>query len=264
VRVEDELGAAPDHLAKVGGRIYMHMVNYVCTNDECERTDYTSIANANKLANGAANWELGQSNLRVERHAFGNNQAIWTIGAEGTVQQYDVHDPANLTVLKAYPQSWGASLLPLGSTGEILLFQWGIEAQIGNLTDVVSTLSRVYRVSVEARDAGGRAGRAYRTVHVVPYDHVPAISSVEVFDGANVRVHATDPDAGTNWDPSLLVRADWDNDGAFDGEWTYVQNQPGAVAEFYGMLGSGTHTVTFEVRDGFWATSRFVANVTIP
>jgi hypothetical protein len=239
------------------------MVRYECS-DECERYDYTSIASAQKLANGAAGWELGQSHLRVERHAFGNNQAIWTIGAEGTVQQYDVTDPANLSVLKAFPQSWGASLLPIGTGGEILLFQWGIEAQIGNLTDVVSTLSRVYRLSVEARDAGGRAGRAYRTVHVVPYDHAPAITGVEVFDGTNVRVHASDPDAGAIWDPSLLVRADWNSDGTFDTDWTYIQNAPGAVAEFWGMLGSGSHNVTFEVRDGFWASSRFATNVTIP
>ena len=268
VRIEDALGATPSELALVGSRLYVRM-NPICE-EECERGgDYTSVVAPAAFAAGAASWELGRSPLRVDRRAFGDDATLWTTGNDGAVQQYDVADPAALAVLASFPQSWAAWLVPLGGP-EVLLFQWGTTAERANLEERISTLSRVFRVAVQARDDAGAIGRAYRTVHVIPYDHAPAVTAVEQVGAAAAgtpvffRVFASDPDAGQVWDPTLLVRADWDGDGVFDSDWAFLGNDGVSFAELMAVYDRpGTYAAVFEVRDGFWASSRLVRNVTV-
>lgn len=274
VRIEDDLGVAPSELAKVGSRLYLRALPMCAPEnpapehgDDCEvRNDLTLIIDPEAFAAGDAAWELGRTDLRIDRKAFGDDETLWTVGNEGFVQKYDVSDVAKLEVIESYPQSWTSAIIPLGTGGDVLLFGFSTEVQIGNLAAVISTLSRTYRLAVESRDADGAIGRAYRTVHVIPYDHAPVVTDV-VQDGADpmiFRVFATDPDAGAIWDPNLLVRADWDGDGVFDSDWSFFGNQPGQWGELYGAFpGPGTYQSVFEVRDGYWASSRFVRNVTV-
>jgi subtilisin-like proprotein convertase family protein len=272
VRIEDDLGVAPSELARVGSRLYLRAwpmcdPENPVAGEDCEvRSDITLIIDPEAFAAGADSWELGRTDLRIDRRAFGDDETLWTVGNEGYVQRYDVSDLGKIEVIAAYPQSWTSAIIPLTDSGDVLLFGFSTEVQVGNLADVISTLSRTYRLAVESRDADGAIGRAYRTVHVIPYDHAPAITDV-VQDGQDpmlFRVFAADPDAGQIWDPNLLVRADWDGDGVFDSDWTFFGNQPGQWGELYGAYpGPGTYATVFEVRDGYWASSRMVRNVTV-
>lgn len=266
VRIEDELDVAPGELAAVGSRLYLRGWP-VCdpeAGEDCEvRSDVTLIIDPETFASGDDGWELGRTDLRIDHKAFGDDETLWTTGNEGFVQQYDVSEIGAFAVIAAYPQTWTGAIVPLNDAGDVLLFGFSAEAHIGNLYAVISTLSRTYRVAVESRDADGAIGRAYRTVHVIPYDHAPVVTEV-VQDGMLFRVYAADADAGQVWDPSLLVRADWDGDGVFDSDWAYFQNLPGQWAELSGVYpGPGTYATVFEVRDGYWASTRHVRNVTV-
>ncbi len=281
VRVDDgeELGMVPNQIAKIGNRLYVDMTPW-CPEppegeepgkgeggDDCGREDgRTWVGNANAFASGYNHWVLGESTLRVDRNAFGNGQRVWTVG-NGYVQQLDVSDPANLRVAREYPQSWAAELVRLGTGGDVLLFQFGLEAYLGNLDVITSTLSRTYRLTVEARDAAGAITRASKTVHVIPYDHAPTADSVAQTAGAvagdnfGFQVFATDPDRAF-WDPALLVTADWDNDGVMDADPTYFSS--GAPGELWHVFDApGTYPVTFEVRDGFWARATITTTVVV-
>lgn len=239
VRMETELGAVADTIAKIGNRMYIRF------------GDYTSIANANAFASGNPSWELARSDVRFDRQAFGDSQTVWTVGT-GSVTRVDVSDVNKLRVVASYPQSWAAAILPLDGAGNVLLYQGGAQAEKANLYQTWSTLSRTYQIALEARGAGGATARAYRTVQVIPYDHAPTLVSAEHLDGF-VRVLASDPDAGRTWDPNLLVRADWDGDGVFDSGWEMF---PNAAGQPYDLWGPVTASTVVEVRDGFWATDR--------
>ncbi len=273
IRVDDadDLGATPSELAKIGNRLYVRM-QPVCDEEAQERGcprdgGVTWVGSASGFANGSHHWVQGESALRVDRGAFGNGQRVWTIGEQGHVQQLDVAQPGNLRVISDYPQSWANELLKLGNGGDVLLFQGSIEALLANLGDVTSTLSRTYRVTVEARDAAGAISRASQTVHVIPYDHAPEVTSVAQIGGAvagdafGFQVFGSDPDRA-HWDPALVITADWNGDGVMDADPVWAPGgNPGEL--WHTFDAPGTYPVTFEVRDGFWARARFTQTVVV-
>jgi subtilisin-like proprotein convertase family protein len=273
IRVDDviELDAVPEELTKIGNRLYVGLSPY-CDEEKsaaggCERERFTWIGNANAFVNGYSSWVLGESSIRIDRDAFGNGQRVWTAG-RGFVEQVDVSSPTNLQVVKSYPQSYAGEIVRLGTGGDVLLFNFGLEAHVGNLDVTTSTLSRVYHVTVEARDAAGAVTRATRTVHLVPYDHAPDAISVAHTSGViagdtfTFELTAVDGDGAAIWDPTAIVTADWDNDGFMDAELS-VGNWANPTPLWHTFPAPGTYPVTFEVRDGFWARDRITTTVVV-
>jgi len=123
------------------------------------------------------------------------------------------------------------------------------------------------------RDLAGNVSRAERTVHVIPYDHAPAIASLAVTAGATsadtwtFHVVGGDPDAGAAWDPLLIVRADWDGDGSWDSDWVTLTGDKGATtlaADLSTQFAApGHYNVVFQIRDGFWAQSTSALGVDV-
>lgn len=266
VRAITELGGNPAEFAIVGTRMYVRVQPEKpeeqaggCTGRGCEPEPiFTIVGNPAAFAANLRAWELGRTFLRVDPTAFGDNQQLWTIGDQGYVQHLDVADPAAIAVIAAFPRTWGGALIPLGGP-EMVLFQFSTEATLVRLDQTTSTVSRTYRVTVAARDQAGNVTRAARTVHVIPYDHAPAVGSAQVVQGATtadtwiIRVIASDPDAAAGWDPTQTVRADWDGDGAWDSDWAYLTD---GVADIYANFPvAGHRDAIIQVRDGFFATS---------
>ncbi|HUQ02835.1 MAG TPA: hypothetical protein VM261_10090 [Kofleriaceae bacterium] len=272
LRCDAALGGNIGELALVGGRIYQG-IQPVCNREEgCGGTEpFTVIGDLQAFARGWA-WQLGTTPLRVDHWAIGDARTVWTIGYNGYVQQLDVTSPTAVSVVKSYPRTFTSRMVKL-RTPEVMLFDYSPYARIARLGDEQSILSRVYRVSVEARDAAGNATRAYRTVHVIPYDHAPTVQSAAIYrrdenDTWRVKVEARDADNGASWDPTMFARIDYDADGVFDTDWTWMWMAEGGL--FTGEIditgvASGTYSgAVVEVRDGFWARHRTTQAITIP
>jgi len=252
-RVDTQPTAFWGELARVGSRLYLRLVPD-CRMGPCP-PQLTTVGDAAAYAAGAASWQLGTTDLRVDPYAFGDDQALWTFGNEGAIQRYDVHDPAAIARTIIYPQSWAMAMFSLGGD-EVLLHSYGAYGQIVHLGADTSTLSRVFRITVEARDAAGAVSRAYRTVHVVPYDHAPTITGVSVTAGSRggapwqFDLGVSDPDSAL-FDPTAAVRADWNRDGVWDTDWNWIGTTGGSL--FWWPTAAGHYTVRLQVRDGFWA-----------
>ncbi|MCE9576318.1 MAG: hypothetical protein K8W52_24435 [Deltaproteobacteria bacterium] len=259
VRSVVDLGGNAADFAVVGGRMYVRVQPDKCTGRDCVPDPiFTVVGNPAAFAANQRVWELGRTNLRVDPTAFGDDQQLWTIGDQGYVQQLDVSNPAAITAIASFPRSWAAGLVPLGGL-EVVLFQFSTDATLVHLDKTISTVSRTFRITLAARDAAGNVTRSARTVQVIPYDHAPSIDAVQIAQGATtadtwiIRVTATDPDAAAGWDPTQTVRADWDGDGAWDTDWSYVS---GGTADIYANFATAGHRdAIIQVRDGFFATA---------
>jgi len=268
VRTATDVGGDAMEIAKVGTRVYVRVQpTSGCTGKGCGAGDpFTVVGNASSLANGAYKWQLGTTPFRFDPMAFGDDKAVWAIGARGWVMHYDVSNAGAIALAAEFPRSMGSGLISTG-TNEAFLWQWGPAGQMLQLDQVTSTVSRVYRVTLEARDGAGMVSRVGRTVHVIPYDHAPSITGASITQGITTadqwifHVSADDPDYGTTWDPQVLVRADWDGDGSWDSDWFPIgQNKTGEkAADLYADFPvAGHYDVVFQVRDGFWASSTYV------
>ncbi|MDF2696465.1 MAG: hypothetical protein K0S65_4848, partial [Labilithrix sp.] len=266
----------PSTFRRVGSRAYVQ-VNPTCERGAAGCEDpkaSTLVIKTSRFANGSTTWKLGESALLVDSRAFGNDQALWTVGSEGYAQRYDVTDPANLRVGLAYPQNLAQGLLPVGPLADgsdLLLFDGTVNAMAADRDRTMNVLSRVYHLTVEARDAAGAVTREYRTVHVNPYDHAPTISRVEREDstrpgeGYIFSVIGSDPDGSAIWNRDLFFRVDWDGDGVFDTSWTQMAvdaKEPWKISKLFEQ--SGTYQATFEIRDGYYASQRFPYTIVVP
>lgn len=263
-------GSINEH-AQVGGRVYVGLQPSCRHEEGCDGTPFTIVGDTWRFARGLS-WRLGTTGERVDRWAFGNAQQLWTITHNGTVAQLDVSVPTDVRVLKHYLKTTAGRIVALRGL-EVMLYDFWSTARIATLGDEQNILSRVYRVTVEATGAGGAVTRASRTVHVIPYDHVPSFVSAVVtrkdeFQPWRVRVEARDPDQGMTWDPSLFARVDFDADGTFDTDWTWMGYD--GTDLWSGELdildvASGTYpAAVVEVRDGFWARTRATVALTVP
>jgi subtilisin-like proprotein convertase family protein len=273
LRCEKELGGQIGEYASVAGRLYQG-IQPVCDRDEgCNGGEpFTIVGDLSAFARNRAAWQLGSTPLRVDHFAFGDARSIWTIGFSGAVQELDVTSPTAVSVRKSYPRDWAARLVELRSP-EVMLFDYSPQARIARLGEEQSILSRVYRITVAARTAAGDVTRVSRTVHVVPYDHAPAVLSATVGrrDDAEpwrLTVTANDGDRGATWDPSLFARVDFDADGVFDTDWAWMGNDGtgvwSGVIELSGVEPGAYPAAVVEVRDGFWAQNRATFTLTIP
>lgn len=272
VRCEAELGGDLGDFAVLDGRLYQGIQPFCGREEGCrDSVPYTIVGDARAFARGHA-WRLGTTPHRVDPWAIGDARTIWTLGRGGQVQELDVTSPSAVTVVKSYPRAWTARLVAL-RLPEVMLFDFSPQARIARLGDEVSILSRVYRVTVEARDTAGGVSRASRTVHVIPYDHAPAVVAASVgrkdeLQPWRVRVEATDGDGVASWDPSLFARVDLDGDGVFDTDWTWMgADERGVFSGEIELAGvaSGTYPgAIVEVRDGFWARDRMTVDLVVP
>lgn len=266
IRTVVELGGAPAEFAMVGTRMYARVqppkptrAAGACPKGGCPGDPiFTIVGNPAAFAANQKTWELGRTLFYIDATAFGTDQQLWTIGQRGYVQQLDVHDATAIALMNEFPRTWAAGLVPLTAL-EVALFQFSTESTLVHLDQSTSTVSRTYRITVAARDAAGNISRASRTVQIIPYDHAPSIQAAQVVSGATtadtwqVHVTATDPDAAASWDPTQTVRVDWDGDGAWDTDWTYLS---GGAADIYATFPiAGHRDAIVQVRDGFFATS---------
>jgi hypothetical protein len=269
VRIEDELD--PRRLTLRGGVMYLEaqLGDERPTEPAPPRFDgpTTYLGDARAFARGGA-WRYGSLNESISPASFLDGDTLWNISSRGMLQRIDVSDPGAPEIVTTYERPQVYDMLSLGN--DEILFQMGWFSSIARIGDVTSTISRVFHITVEARDAAGAISRDTRTVHLVPYDHAPRIDSIEVVQGNDtrdrwvLRVRVTDPDAPASWDPQLMVRGDLDGDGRFDSGWRWIYGEPGEVELETRFPVAGRYELGFEARDGFMASSpRAVAVVEV-
>jgi subtilisin-like proprotein convertase family protein len=264
VRDERDLGQTIE-LVKVGSRVYVRL-NAICEERGCGEPS-TTVVDAARFVAGRSGWSLGTTRFRIDASAFGDDRSLHAVGDEGMVQRFDVSNPAAITRSERYARPAVSVMVPLGG-GEIVLFTFSAEAQIVNLAESNSILSRTYRITAEARDGAGGVTRASRTVHVVPYAHAPVITSATATapqvegDGWLFQVYFSDADSNA-WDSTRLARLDLDGDGAWDTDWNWMALTEGSIWQPWSPA-PGQHRVRLQVRDGFWATSETELLVDVP
>jgi len=250
VRTDDSINVR--ELASVGSRLY------VWASQEGEKgNDHCLVGDPAAFANGG-DWVLGESELLVRRDAVGDDHRVASLDPAGNVQEIDVTDPAGIVLLRRFQRPWAERMTPL-SGGDLLLSQ-GMDHAVVNLNDTRSTTSRVFRISLQARDARGAIRTVSRDVHVVPYAHPTTITGVETVRGHDVEdewefvVHVDDPDQRPTWDPVVAASVDVDGDGLVDSSWGYDFDGNGAhvVTRF---PAPGSYLLSFIARDGFWGLS---------
>jgi hypothetical protein len=158
---------------------------------------------------------------------------------------------------------------PLGG-GRFILGEGGTDGFRVDVRESIHLSSKVYRVTLQARDARGAVSETSRTIHVIPYDHAPSVTSIQVSGGTSpgqeviYQVLATDPDGTSIWDPHLWVQGDLDGDGTWDTDWMWIgREEPIAVEVRTRYPEAGTYEARFRARDGFWATGSSSVSVTI-
>jgi hypothetical protein len=273
-RAAVDVGGDAIELAHVGSRMYVRVQPGTGCGKGCGdgSPPTTIVGAASAFAQGSTSWQLGTTPLRIDPSALGDDRTVHAIGDRGHVVTYDVSAPAAIAQTADYPRTYGSTLVALSGL-EVVLWQWGTSASFVHLDQVVGYESRVFAVTVEARDTAGNVARAERTVHVIPYDHAPAIASVAVTAGATTadtwtfHLVGSDPDAGTTWDPLLVARADWDGDGSWDSDWVTLTGDKGATtlaADLGNQFAApGHYNVVFQLRDGFWAQTTTTLGVDV-
>jgi hypothetical protein len=264
LRCDTSLGNS-EH-AQVAGRLYLASAR--CPKGEECPPPSTIVGDAARFASGLS-WRLGSTPLRVDRWAFGDSRRLWTVNAQSSLDQLDVSDPARIAVATRHGRTYTTRLIAL-RLPEVILFDFSTFARVARLDDSWSILSRVYRLTISATDSAGTSTRTSRMVHVVPYDHAPAVSSLTVVPPgvrgglARLRVEATDPDGLASWDPMRFARVDFDGDGAFDTDWQWMTTDGSGLAsvEIDVVPGGPGRVAVVQVRDGFWASAR--ASVELP
>ena len=229
----------------------------------------TFIGDVKTFVNGGS-WQLGKMPQAIAQGAFGDDRSLWDI-SQGRLQRFDVSTPSAPKLALDYPDPIGVAMSGLGGD-RAALFDNGREGssmvRLVGLRDEMTPISGVYRVTLQARDTHGEVSTVTRTIHVVPYDHAPSLDSVVLASGAKANedfaftVHGSDLDQGTTFDPNGLVRVDFDDDGAYDATWSYVDwITGGGVHNTY--TAPGHYVARFELRDQFRATSQKVFRVTV-
>jgi subtilisin-like proprotein convertase family protein len=252
-------------LVEVGSRVYVR-TNAVCEERGCGEPS-TLVVDGARFVAGRSGWRLGTTHFRIDASAFGDDRSLYSVGDEGMVQRFDVSNPAAITRSERYARPAVSAMVPLGG-GEIVLFTFSAEAQIVNLAESNSILSRTYRITAEARDGAGGVTRASRTVQVVPYAHAPVITAATATapqtDTDAWVFHVSFSDADSNaWDSTRLARLDFDGDGAWDTDWNWMGLTDGTIWTPW-TPAPGQHRVRLQLRDGFWATTETELLVDVP
>jgi hypothetical protein len=189
---------------------------------------------------------------------FGDDCAIW-ISNGGKLEHWSVENPRAPRLLASYARPMAGSILALDASRAIA-YDGAFLVKIVNLGEEVSTVSRTFRVTLQARDGKGALSTDHRTIHMIPYDHAPSLDGVTFSQKAagelaSFVVTASDVDSAVGqWDPTWLVRADLDGDGVYESPWSYFQvAEPITLQNQYAE--PGRRHLRFQVRDGFFATS---------
>ncbi len=259
----DPIDTAGAGLFLVGDRLYFNQM----IDDGSGRggTVVPEIASASAFLAGGA-YQIGALPDQFGGALFGDDSLIWT-EANGQISSYDVHDPKAPVLVTQYFRPTPSMFQSLGGLHVSLAV--GHDLFLASLGTVVNPVSRVYRVTLQARDASGLVGTAARNLFIQPYDHAPQIASVQVVSGQQagdtfvVQVVATDPDSTTTWDPALSVRADLDGDGYYEIGWTPIP--PGEPWDLSLVdAQSGHHHAHVQVRDTFAATADATLRIDVP
>ena len=188
---------------------------------------------------------------------FGDDRAIW-ITDGGKLEHWSVVNPRAARLLASYSRPNAGSILPL-EPAQAIAYDGALSVKIVNLGEEVSTESRTFRVTLEARDSQGVVASASRTIHMVPYDHAPTIDGITFSqkaagEVASFVVAASDVDSSGPWDPTWLLRADLDGDGVYESPWSYFSSATGPLTLSNAYAAIGRHHARFQVRDGFFAS----------
>lgn len=263
VRMEEEFTGYD--FAVVGSRFYARRPNTEQDGADAPR-EFTTVGSTDGFIEGGA-FELGQTQSRIAGFAFGDDSEVYTLGGAQALSLLDVSDPSRIRVMREYTAPQMSRFIRVGDD-ELVAVDWN-DVFIVNLDEVTSTVSRVYQVTCEAKDASGAITRHVRNVHVVPYAHAPRITGFEVLSGRDgddeweLKVDIEDPDGRPSWDPHMYVQVDFDSDGIWDTPWNWSNDKEAVV--YHRFSTPGIHGVTFRVRDGFWGLSNeWTATVDVP
>jgi hypothetical protein len=262
-RVKRTVPTKVEELVLVGSRMYATLI----LPDAPKGTPLTLVGSVSSFIRGKS-YELGRTDHRVRRGAFGDDSELWTLNENSRLSRLDVSDPRSVLHLETIDEPYMEEVLRL-SDQEILGRNWE-STFIANLQDRVSTVSRVYQVTLEAKDDSGSVTKKVRNLHVVPYAHAPSIVSVEVVSGKDendtytLEMRVEDPDLGHTWDPYTLARVDFDGDGVLESHW-FWGGQDGLVNVYQKFPSAGTYNLLLEARDGFLGRSEPVSfTVVVP
>jgi hypothetical protein len=259
-RIDTAYGEEGGDLFAVGSRLYLNVWG------RDGETRGTIIGDPLAFARGSSSWQLGTMPRLISSQAFGNDRTLYAIGDQGKVQKWDVSRPRAARLLDEYARPQHSQMVEIAS-GKALLFDGAPFGRVVDLSQTVSIVSRVWRITLQARDAQGAVREVSRVVHLVPYDHAPSISAAQVkgsLAGEDIafEIAATDPDRATTWDPNLFVRGDLDGDGIYETEWSYVPGkEPLTLLSRFAT--PGKRTLRFQVKDGFFATAETSLEVDI-
>jgi subtilisin-like proprotein convertase family protein len=216
----------------------------------------TGIDSVSAFAAGGA-YALGTMPFHVH-HAFGDDRTMWALDEQGSPVSLDVSSAARVVVTQSLFRPQVSDMTSIGDD-RVVFLEGSPTVRLANIHDTSSITSRVFRITVEARDGHGTAVVS-RAQHVIPYDHAPTLDSVTVTSGATTSddfvftLAASDPDGAPTWDPTLYARADLDGDGIFEGNWTMLPGKD-PLTFTTRFASAGARTLHFQVRDGFYATS---------
>jgi hypothetical protein len=220
----------------------------------------TRVGSLASLLAGQPYW-LGQSSIQLSNDISGDDSVLWR--AYGAIERIDVRNPDAMQVLERFddPQAYTARFLDARTA---LLLNSAGELYFVDLASRVNLISELYRFTAQARDAQGAVAEVSRSVHVVPYNHVPVLASARFVRATTTRdpyeleVSVVDPDNHPVWDPYTAVRIDWDGDGIYDGNWQTVWDTQ-VIQHFY--TEPGDYVVRVQARDGYHALSN---ELTVP
>jgi hypothetical protein len=252
LRQDESFGDNAGELSLVGTRAYLHLFG-----SKGGGSPTTSILDVNAFAANQGTYVLGV----VPNELFGvigSSSLVFGLDS-GQLEGWDVSVPSAPKLAYTYsrPSAQGLTAVSGSPSGnEAILTVGNFVLLEPDLRQGINILSRVYRVTLQARDSQGAITTSSRNVHVVPYNHAPTLTATIVQgskagDTFGVQPAWKDLDLGASWDPHHWVQADLDGDGLYDTGW---QSSDSATPSFFRHIGvAGTYYMNLMVRDTFGA-----------
>jgi len=235
-------------LAVTGSRVYVGIA---------EKGRGTAIGDLTTFLSGQKYW-ISETDLTVGNYTFGDETSLWT--SQGGFARIDFRNADAPVVLEQFADPIAQYAVFFDARFAVVLGA-ARELSLVDLGSRTSAISEVWRVTVKAKDRVGAISESSRTVHVVPYDHAPSVTSAHFTQATTTRdpyeleVRVSDPDEQPSWDSHLAVRLDWEGDGIWDGSWMSLWE----VARFsHAYTQAGLYEVRLQARDGFHALSDIV------
>jgi hypothetical protein len=263
-RQDEEFGNYPGSLSIVGTTAYLTMSNGP------SGPVPTKIINASRLATTLSGYSVGSFPGTAQlTSVVGDATTVWGV-ANGQLQSWNVSTPSAPRLVGSFSNA-GAAIATV-ATNKILLYGAGNQlfgpapAMYIDTTLTGNTVSRVYRVTLQAKDSQGAITSSSRTVSIVPYEHPPTLTAAvqsgsKAGDTFAIIATYADPDHASTWDSQAFVEGDFDGDGIYE---TGFNGGNYPAREFdYVFPAAGTYVVRFLVRDMYWVTNTTSLTVTV-